>query len=194
MAKAKKTDASEAGATKKQATETKKAAPAADAGGEAPAAKATRAAASTNKAAASAEKHAAPAATKKKAAAKPAAGGAPASVPLIDTSLAAEAAAKFVMNRALLGNAAGGAATPAPAQEQTGDEAQAGDTKRETSAFKQLKAGLNKPVSQGLGGILGNVNAGKKGNTPFGGGQQVGRNQTFGADVNRSGVPRRTGG
>ena len=27
-----------------------------------------------------------------------------------------------------------------------------------------------------------------------GGGKQVGRNQTFGADVNRSGIPRRTGG
>ena len=36
----------------------------------------------------------------------------------------------------------------------------------------------------------------KKSGTPFGaiGGKQAGRNQTFGADVNRSGVPRRTGG
>jgi hypothetical protein len=29
---------------------------------------------------------------------------------------------------------------------------------------------------------------------PFGHKQQVGRNQTFGADVTRSGVPRRTSG
>ena len=54
---------------------------------------------------------------------------------------------------------------------------------------------MNKPAGGGIGGILGNSNLGKKGNTPFGGGnQQAGRNQTFGADVNRAGVPRRTGG
>ena len=34
----------------------------------------------------------------------------------------------------------------------------------------------------------------KKSNLPFGGGKQVGHNQTFGADVTRSGVPRRTAG
>jgi hypothetical protein len=184
MAKKKSDD----GATKKQATETKKAAAPKERAAPAPKAT-TKAAASTTKAA-SADKASAAgsAATKKKAPAKPAATSAGGSVPLIDTSLAAETAAKFVVNRALLGNAA---TAPAP---EAADEEQAGD-KRESSTFKQLKAGLNKPASQGLGGILGTPNQGKKGNFgPGGGSQQVGRNQTFGADVNRSGVPRRTGG
>jgi len=193
MAKSKKPEAGKSGATRKQATETqsettkKAATPPAEGGAK----KTTKAAASTAKAAAGEKQPAAGgAATKKKAPAKPT----PAGVPLIDTSLAAETAAKFVVNRALLGNAGTGAASPS----QPGDEAQAenepGD-KRESSTFKQLKAGLNKPAAGGLGGLLGNANTGRKGNTPFGGGnQQIGRNQTFGADVTRSGVPRRTGG
>src|SRR5689334_1214157 len=107
-------------------------------------------------------------------------GGGSLGVPLIDTSLAAEAAAKMVLNRA------GGSTAPQP---QPQPEAE----KRETSTFKQLKEGLNKPASQNLGGVLGNVQAGKRSNQPFAGGNQNLRNQTFGADVNRSGVPRRTG-
>jgi hypothetical protein len=198
MAKAKKPEKGEAAATKKQATgtksETKKAAtPPAEAS-----AKKTTKAAAAPKAAASADKQSSVggAATRKKAQAKPA--GSPSGVPLIDTSLAAETAAKFVMNRALLGNAApaGGAGPAQPAE--PAEDAQAapeGAEKRETSTFKQLKAGLNKPAAGGLGGLLGNASVGKKGNTPFGGGnQQVGRNQTFGGDITRSGVPRRTGG
>lgn len=193
MAKAKKPVASNGGATKKQATETKKAASASKPHASAP--KTTKAAASTTKASATAEKASAAggAATRKKAPARSTPGGAPStgSMPLIDTSLAAQTAANFVANRALLGNAAANAGAR---QDEDADDAQSGD-KRESSTFKQLKAGLNKPASQGIGGILGNSTSGKKGNTGFGGGnQQVGRNQTFGADVNRSGVPRRTGG
>ena len=191
MAKANKREAAEGGATRKQATQTKKAA-APKKVGPPPVRATTKAAATTTKSAASAEKSSAAgsAATKKKAPAKPTASTAGGSVPLIDTSLAAETAAKFVMNRALLGNAA-----PAPTPEPSDDEAEGGAEKRETSTFKQLKAGLNKPAGQGLGGILGTPNQGKKGNFGVGGGtQQVGRNQTFGADVTRSGVPRRTGG
>jgi hypothetical protein len=199
MAKAKKPTASDAGATKKQATETKKAASESKAPAAAKTTKAaattTKASAMTTKSAASADQSAAGgAATKKKAPAKQSTGGTsvPSSMPLIDTSLAAETAAKFVVNRAMLGNAGSGAGAGSP-QDQADDEA--GAEKRETSAFKQLKAGLNKPSLQGPGGILGGAGANKKGNSPFGGGnQQVGRNQTFGADVNRSGVPRRTGG
>ena len=198
MAKAKRPESGESGATKKQATatkpETRKAAtPPAES-----AAKKTTKAAAAPKAVASGEKQSSVggAATRKKATARPA--GAPSGVPLIDTSLAAETAAKFVMNRALLGNAspAGGAAAAQPSEPAEDAPAGAeGGEKRETSTFKQLKAGLNKPAAGGLGGLLGNSNVGKKGNTPFGGGsQQVGRNQTFGADVTRSGVPRRTGG
>jgi hypothetical protein len=198
MAKAKKSGAADGGATKKQATETKKRAT--DPKPRAAAPKSTRAAASETKASASATKPAASAekesaagtvATKKKAPARPAAGGtsSPSSIPLIDTSFAAETAANFVVNRALLGNARAGAPQEEPAEETPGEE------KRESSAFKQMKAGLNKPAGQGLGGVLGNTNPGKKGNSGFGGGnQQIGRNQTFGADVTRSGVPRRTGG
>ena len=198
MAKAKKNEASDAGATKKQATGTKKAAAAAADDGEGTAKpKATTKAASTTKSSASTTKSAGEAGastggpTKKKAAAKPAAAQSPGSVPLIDTSLAAQAAAQFVMNRALTG----GAATGGSQASSDGQAESQGGEKRESSAFKQLKAGLNKPASQGLGGVLGNADPNRKGNTGFGGGnRQVGRNQTFGADVNRSGVPRRTGG
>lgn len=105
--------------------------------------------------------------TKKKSA------SAPEAAPLIDTSLAAAAAAKLVANRDLL-NAKG--------------------PKRESGTFKQLKENLNKPSVTGPATFLQNTAPPKKSNLPFGGRNQVGHNQTFGADVNRSGVPRRTGG
>ena len=119
----------------------------------------------------------APASSKKKSGAKkPAAkADAPAGIPLIDTSAAAQAAAKLVANRDLL-NAS-----------RTGE-------KRESAGFKQMKESLHKPVAQGPAGILQSPLNQKKSNTPFGGRHQIGHNQTFGADVNRTGVPRRTGG
>ena len=113
--------------------------------------------------------------------AKKPATGAP-QTPLIDTNLAASAAAAMIGNRAAAGGATGaqgGADQPA---------------KKESAAFKSLKDSLSKPASQGLGGNFGNIGAQKKSGQNFGGGKQVGRNQTFGADVNRAGVPRRTGG
>ena len=107
-----------------------------------------------------------------------ASGGAQA--PLIDTNLAASAAASMVLNRAASG---------------TGGQANAAQpAKKESAAFKSLKDSLNKPASGGLGGTFGSIGAQKKSGQNFGGGKQVGRNQTFGADVNRAGVPRRTGG
>ena len=110
----------------------------------------------------------------KKAAAKkkpaPSAGGAP---PMIDTALAASAAARLVANRDLLNAAA---------------------PKRESGAFKQMKENLSKPSASGPASFLQNTAPQKKSNLPFGGRNQIGHNQTFGADVNRSGVPRRTGG
>jgi hypothetical protein len=121
-------------------------------------------------------KKAAPASTsaaKTKKAAKPAAP--PSGVPLIDTSLAAQAAANMVVNRDLL--------APKPAGE-----------KKESGSFKQLKESLLKPSVQGPGGLLSPQGPQKKFNQGFGGRNQVGHNQTFGADVNRSGVPRRTSG
>jgi hypothetical protein len=128
--------------------------------------------ASAAKPKAAAKKAAAPASAKK--AAKPGAGSA---APLIDTNLAAQAAATMVFNRDRLG------ANKAP----TGE-------KKESGSFKQMKESLLKPAVQGPGGLLTNPNPQKKSNQGFGGRNQVGHNQTFGADVNRAGVPRRTGG
>ena len=137
------------------------------------ASKATSSAASSEGAAKKTPASKAPAA-KTSAAAKPSGGGAPASSPLIDTSLAANAAAALVGNKLSLN-------TPASA-------------KQESAAFKNLKQKLAKPSAQGLSNILDTTNQNKKPNLPFGGGKQVAHNQTFGADVNRAGVPRRTPG
>ena len=122
--------------------------------------------------------------------------------PTIDTSLAAAAAASMVLNRfgSSSSGAGSGSTSPAPSaaapQAPADAGAEAGDAgeKRETSAFKQLKQSLSKPASQGLGGILGGVQAGKKTTQTFAGPNQVRRNQTFGADASRTNVPRRTGG
>ncbi len=114
-----------------------------------------------------------------KKAAKGAATGAP-QTPMIDTNLAASNAAAMIGNRGVTGGTAQGSASQ-PA-------------KKESASFKNLKDSLSRPASQGLGGSFGNIGAQKKSGQNFGGGKQVGRNQTFGADVNRTGVPRRTGG
>lgn len=102
-------------------------------------------------------------------------------VPLIDTGLAAEVAAKNLVAKVTTGGPSG-AAGQAPAKESAG--------------FKNLKASLEHPAGHSMANLL-EKTAGpgqKKSNLPFHGGKQVGRNQTFGADVNRAGVPRRTGG
>jgi hypothetical protein len=111
-----------------------------------------------------------------KKAPKAAAGGGASRVPAIDTSLAAATAARMVTQRDAL--------TASP---ETGE-------KRESGAFRQLKQSLAKPSGQGPAGFLQNTAPQKKSNLPFGARKQVGHNQTFGADVNRAGVPRRTGG
>ena len=122
-----------------------------------------------------AAKKAAPAAKKKSAAA-----AAPHGTPLVDTNLAAETAARML--------AAGAHAKQSHQSSQP-------QQKSESSLFKQMKAGLNKPASSAMGGVLDKSGGPlqKKPNQPFGG-KQVGQNQTFGADVTRSGVPRRTSG
>ena len=99
------------------------------------------------------------------------------SVPSIDTSLAANAAAKMVAAKL-----SSPIATP--------------DSK-ESAAFKALKQSVSNPAPGGLDNVLGTGGGtiGHKSHTPFGGPKQMGgRNQRFGADVNRAGVPRRTGG
>lgn len=104
--------------------------------------------------------------------------------PAIDTNLAASAAASMILNRAV-GGSGGSSSSGGTSQPQ----------KKESASFKQLKQNIAKPAPSGPGGILSNATTQKKaGNLPFGGGQQKGHNQTFGADVNRAGVPRRTGG
>jgi hypothetical protein len=97
--------------------------------------------------------------------------------PLIDTSLAAQTAARLVAAR---NNAAP-------------DETKGGPGGHESASFKQFKEGLNKPTPA-LGGNLAPIAGQNKSSLPHTFAKQVGRNQTFGADVNRSGVPRRTGG
>lgn len=126
------------------------------------------------------QKPAAEGAAKKPAVSKPTAakktnkpvGASASAAPIIDTSLAAAAAAKMVANRDVL--------------------ASSGD-KRESNSFKQLKESISKPAT-GPASFLHSSGPQKKSNLPFSGRNQVGHNQTFGADVNRSGVPRRTGG
>ena len=97
---------------------------------------------------------------------------APSVAPLIDTSLAAEAAAKMIANKALL---------------------DASNLEKESGNFKQLKDSINKSSSAGIGNLLGSNPSQKKSNLPFGGGKQVGHNQTIGG-FDRRNVPRRTGG
>ena len=109
--------------------------------------------------------------------AKPAAQAAPAA-PTIDPTHAVEAAANLI--------ASGISTNPAQAA-----------PRKESSTFKQLKDSLNKPNGKTIGGLLDKTGnpAGKKSAQPFSPfGKQVGHNQTFGADVSRASVPRRTGG
>jgi hypothetical protein len=96
---------------------------------------------------------------------------------LIDTNLAANAAAAFVGNKLSRGTGSTG--------------------RQESASFKNLKQKLAKPHAQGLNNVLDTSNQNKKPNLPFGAGgnnQNVSHNQTYGADVNRAGVPRRTPG
>jgi hypothetical protein len=101
----------------------------------------------------------------------------------IDTTLAVQAAAALVARRI--------APQPTPAESPSGGQ-------RESAAFKQLKEGLDASADQSIGKMLektGNPSAKRPSHLPFNqAGRQVGHNQTFGADVNRAGVPRRTGG
>lgn len=147
--------------------ETKKRAPR-----KAPAAKA-KAAAVTEEAKPTASV-AAPAVEAKVEAKSPAKPAAPAA-PLIDTSLAARAAASFVGNRSLLGDVG---KTAAP--------------KAESAAFKQLKQGANRPAAN-LGALFGVGGDDKKSNRHFGAGGPNFRTQTQ-SGFNKTGVPRRTGG
>jgi hypothetical protein len=121
-------------------------------------------------------------AAKKAPGKKPAAkgGAAPALVgrPLIDTNLAAANAARMLA--AKFPSSAGNASQNAPAQE--------------SAMFKNLKAGVNKPASAGMSNLLEKSHGPTEPVKSHHQQKQVGRNQTFGADVARTGVPRRTPG
>lgn len=116
----------------------------------------------------------APTAAAKKAPAKKPTAGPAGDMPAINTSAAAAAAAALVGNRISLG---GSPSTP----------------RAETSTFKQMKENLNKHTA-GVADLLPSAGTQKKSGSPFEQNKQTGKNQTFGADVNRTGVPRRTGG
>jgi len=95
--------------------------------------------------------------------------------PFVDTNLAAQAAARMLMAK----------------------KNEAGDQKKSGGLIDQLKADLNKHPSSSVAGVLDKSAppGSKKSHLPFGpGGKQVAHNQTYGADVTRSGVPRRTPG
>ena len=115
---------------------------------------------------------------KGKSAAPAAKGGS--SMPMIDTNLAAQAAAKMLSAGR---QSRGGAAAPVSGQPQS-------------AMFKQMKDSLSKPHLSGMNSVLDKSapQGTKRPNLPGGRNEQIGHNQTFGADVNRAGVPRRTPG
>ncbi len=102
---------------------------------------------------------------------------------MINTDLAAQAAAKALMNRAILGN-------PAPAVAADSD---AGQAHPPTSTFKHLTEAMHKPATGGLSQQLPAGSTDRKSMPGFGAGKQTGRDQTTG-HFNRAGVPRRTPG
>jgi hypothetical protein len=166
MAKAKKTE-STAKAEKKPAAEAK--APAASKAAK-PAAK--LAAKPAAKPAASKKAPAKKTVVKKAAAATAQTSG----IPMIDTNLAAESAAKMLVAR------------PAEATEAT-----AAQPSKESASFKNLKEQLAKPKPSGLNSLFGPTGGEKKFGNPSFTSQQKGHNQTFGG-INKAGVPRRTNG
>jgi hypothetical protein len=123
---------------------------------------------------------AAPAASaKKKAPAKPMKPAPAPGTPMIDTSLAAENAARMLAARAA-------GAIPA-----------AGGDQKETALFKHMKENVARPHAASVDSLLNSTasSSSRKSAQPFiTGGKQVGQNQTFGADVSRRNLPRRTGG
>lgn len=133
--------------------------------------------------AASAKAAKAPAGRKPAAAKKANKPAAPASTPLIDTALAAEAAARMLAQR--------GANTGASPQPQAaGAPAQPA---KSSSTFERIKNNIGNP-SAGLSNILGGAADQKKSHQAFGNAKQSGRGQSFGSGANRFGVPRRTNG
>jgi hypothetical protein len=97
---------------------------------------------------------------------------------MVNNEFAAQSAARMLMARA----------TGAPIDQTAG--------KKESSTFKNLKNNLAKPHLASMDNVLNSTGTagGQKSNLPFNQTNQKGHNQTYGADVNRAGVPRRTPG
>jgi hypothetical protein len=98
----------------------------------------------------------------------------PAGMPMVDTDLAAQSAARMLLSKP--------ASSTLPTM-----------PRKESGAFKNLKDSVNKPNLGALDQVMGSVGP-QRSNLPHHRDQQKGHNQTFGADVNRAGVPRRTPG
>ena len=112
----------------------------------------------------------------KKPATKPAP---PVGESLVDTNLAAQSAARQLV-------AGLKKATPSP---QGTPQGAAPNSK----LFEQIKSGQSN--SSIMGGVLDKSGSNQnKSNVPFGGKNQKGHNQTFGANVSKTSVPRRTAG
>jgi hypothetical protein len=112
---------------------------------------------------------------KKPAAKKSAAPAQPFGMPLIDTGAAAATAASMIRHKVSTDSSAGGA-------------------KKSSAGFQAMKDSLNKSASTIVGGMLGSAGDKKNQQGHSGFSKQVGHNQTFGADVSRTSVPRRTAG
>jgi hypothetical protein len=103
---------------------------------------------------------------------------APTGMPLIDTSSAAESAARFIANRAKLGVAVGASETPA----------------HESASFRQLKKNVLKPQVTGLEHVLPETPEHRSSVLHDATRRQTGHNQVTSGPTNRTGVPRRTAG
>ena len=113
---------------------------------------------------------------KKSAAAGPEETGGPR---IVDTSLAAEAAARMVAAR---GSGKLGTAT--------------GAAKPETSMFRQLKENVAKPHLAGVDTLLSNTTppGARPANLPTPGDKPAGHHQTLSTEASRRNIPRRTAG
>jgi hypothetical protein len=107
--------------------------------------------------------------------AKPAKAAGSSGMPMFDTNLAAAAAARMLIARS----------------KGEGDQ----NVSQTGSAIEQIKSAMSKGHGSGIGGVLDKSGPlGKRPNQPSNPMNQRGHNQTFGADVSRANVPRRTPG
>jgi 3-oxoacyl-ACP reductase-like protein len=109
---------------------------------------------------------------KKAAARKPAPGGST----MINTDFAAQAAARMLMAK------------------KSGAQLNTTVDKKESSAFKQLKDNLANPHLTSMDTMLNSTAAPGASKSPLHQQNQKGHQQTYNADVTRTGVPRRTPG